>query len=396
MSQTLLRSLQDERNTKIAEMRSTLDAAEARDGGMTAEDDATIVNIEADIAALDQRMSSVASAIARMGDVDASVRSALDAQTVTTAEDAPLTDDDKLRALGRGELRSLVFGHNKRDLLAGTATDGKETVPTGFYGSLVEHLVASSGVLQAKPTVLETGSGEPLVVPVTTSYSSGALVAEAAAIGESDPQFAARTLSAYKYGVLVQVSTELLADTGINLTDFISRQAGTAIGNAYGVHLVTGDGSSKPQGVATAASAGVTAALTADSLIDLFYSVLSGYRASSSCGWVTSDTNMATMRKLKDGANQYLWSPAAGPGTVDTFLGKPVYSDPNVATHAAAAKSVLFGDFATYFVRLAGGIRVERSDDFAFANDLVTFRVLLRGDGQQADQTGAIKALVGS
>lgn len=396
MSQVLLRSLNDQLNGKVAEMRSTIDEAEKRDGGLTAEDDAKLTEINTDIDALTARRSMVEASLKRAGDIDASVGSTLDAQTDTGAPDAPVTDDDKLRALGRGEVRSVVFAVQKRDLLAGTATDGKETVPTSFYGKLVEHLINSSAILQAGPTTIDTASGEPIQVPVTTSYSSGALVAEAGAIPESDPQFDQRTLGAYKYGVLVQVSTELLTDTAVNLTEFITRQAGRAIGNSFGAHLVTGSGTNQPQGVATATVAGVTnATITADALIDLYYSVITGYRASTSAGWVTSDVNMATMRKLKDSAGQYLWSPAQGPGTVDSFLGKPVYSDPNIATHAAGQKSVLFGDFAAYFVRRAGGIRVERSDDFAFANDLATFRVILRGDGQMADQTGAVKALVG-
>jgi len=56
---------------------------------------------------------------------------------------------------------------------------------------------------------------------------------------------------------------------------------------------------------------------------------------------------------------------------------------------------VLFGDFSAYWVRLAGGIRFERSDDFAFSSDLVTFKVVARADGMTVDQTGAIKAFVG-
>ncbi len=46
--------------------------------------------------------------------------------------------------------------------------------------------------------------------------------------------------------------------------------------------------------------------------------------------------------------------------------------------------------------RLAGGVRFERSDEFAFQNDLVTFRCIIRGDGVLMDQTGAVKAFVGN
>ena len=63
---------------------------------------------------------------------------------------------------------------------------------------------------------------------------------------------------------------------------------------------------------------------------------------------------------------------------------------------ATGAKSIAFGDFSQFFVRLVGGVRFERSDDFAFGSDLVTFRAILRGDGPLVDRTGAIKVYVGA
>ena len=69
---------------------------------------------------------------------------------------------------------------------------------------------------------------------------------------------------------------------------------------------------------------------------------------------------------------------------------------PNVAAVALSAKSVIFGDFGAYFVRIAGGIRFERSSDFAFNTDQITFKAVLRGDGILADQTGAIKVFTGN
>ena len=71
-------------------------------------------------------------------------------------------------------------------------------------------------------------------------------------------------------------------------------------------------------------------------------------------------------------------------------------SNPNVAAVALGAKSVIFGDFGAYFVRIAGGVRFERSTDFAFNADQITFKAVLRGDGILADQTGAVKVFVGN
>ena len=77
------------------------------------------------------------------------------------------------------------------------------------------------------------------------------------------------------------------------------------------------------------------------------------------------------------------------------MLGKRVVLDPNVADATLSATSVLFGDFSGYHVRLAGGVRFERSDDYAFANDLVTFKAALRADGDLVD-AGAVKSFQGA
>ena len=57
--------------------------------------------------------------------------------------------------------------------------------------------------------------------------------------------------------------------------------------------------------------------------------------------------------------------------------------------------SIAFGDFSQFFVRLVGGVCFERSDDFAFGSDLVTFRAILRGDGTVVDNS-AIKLFKGN
>jgi HK97 family phage major capsid protein len=283
-----------------------------------------------------------------------------------------------------------------------TAGAGANTVPTSFYDRLIAHLIETSAILQTNPTVLNTSSGESIQVPKTTAHSSGAIVTEGNAIGASDPAFGQITLGAFKYGCLIQVSRELLNDTGVDLEGYLAMQAGRALGNAFGAHMVTGTGTGQPRGVVTDATVGVTGgtgvtgAFTADNLIDLFYSVIAPYRASSSAYWVTKDSTLANIRKLKDTTNQYIWQPSLQVGAPDTLLGKALVTDPNVAAPAINAKSVIFGDMSQYFVRMAGGVRFERSDDFAFNTDLVTFRALLRADAALVDLTGAVKVFVGA
>lgn len=324
-----------------------------------------------------------------------------------TPEAAQLKEsNDELRAFLRGE-KGRYFDVmpkgpiNYRVLSKLSAGAGANTVPTSFYERLVAHLIEVSAIMQAGATVLNTNSGESIQVPKTTSHSTAAIVTEGAAISASDPAFGQITLGAYKYGTLIQVSRELLDDTGVDLEGYLAMQAGRALGNAFGAHAVTGTGSSQPRGVVTDATLGVTGAtgvvgaFNSDNLIDLFYSVIAPYRASGSTKWIMKDSSVAVARKLKDTTGQYIWQPGLTADAPDTILGKQVLTDPNVAATALSAKSVLFGDFSQFFIRLAGGVRFERSDDYAFNTDLVTFRALMRADSALVDLTGAVKYFAG-
>lgn len=316
------------------------------------------------------------------------------------AEDGKFADT--FRKMASGESRGFNMSASEmRDLTKGTSTSGGATVPTGFYNQLWAHLIETASLVNYA-TVITTDGGNPIVFPTTTGNSSAALIAENVAITESDPAFTSRTLSSYKYAVAFQAPTELLDDTGVDLEGYLAMQAGRAVGNALGAALMVGDGSAKPSGLFQTSTLGVTGAASvvgvpsADNLIDLYYSVIAPYRASSKCAWVMKDSTVAGVRKIKDSTNQYIWSPGLTGGMPDTILGKPLITDPNVAATALSAKSVAFGDLSAYYIRIAGGLRFERSNDFAFGTDQVTFRCILRADGVLLDQTGAVKHYIGN
>lgn len=402
MSIELITRLQERRLNAWEQAKSILENAETEGRGLDAAEEEAWQRANTDLDALDERITALVDAEQRAADAAAAF-AAIDARPADRG--APASAADRIRAFLRGEsgraITVMPTDAEVRDLTKGTATAGGNTVPTSFYGRLWAHLIEVANVINAGATVLTTTSGENFEVPTTTAHSTGALTTEGNAISESDPAFAKRTLGAYKYAVLLQASSELLQDTGVDIEGYIAMQAGRAVGNALGAHLATGTGSSQPSGIVTGASSGVTGgtgvsgAFTADNLIDLHFSVIAPYRNSPACGWLMKDSSMASVRKLKDGANQYLWSPSTAPGAIDTILGKPVYTDPNIAATAINAKSVLFGDFSAYFVRVVNGVRFERSDEYAFNADLATFRAVIRADGILVDQTGAVKYFAG-
>lgn len=289
------------------------------------------------------------------------------------------------------------------DLTKGTATDGAELIPTGFVRTLQEHLIEMNGVRRTNAQVFTTSSGENLLVPATTTHGTATLVAEGGAFLENDAQFKQVTMNAYKFGQLVQVSTELIADSAVNLLEYLARAAGIAIGTVTGTYNVTGTGTAQPEGIANSPTAGVTGGagtgltVLANDLISLYHSIVTGYRSRGY--WVMNDSTAAYIRKLRDdtggsGLGNFIWQPGLQGGAPDTIFGRPVITDPAMAAMAINAYSIAFGDFSAYFAfRDVNTVIFDRSDDFAFSTGLVTFRSSLRTDSKQLvnGASGAVK-----
>jgi HK97 family phage major capsid protein len=249
-------------------------------------------------------------------------------------------------------------------------------------------------------TLLNTASGEDIKVPVEATRPAATAIAEGTTITELDPTFSSITLKSQKVAVLTKVSRELLQDSGIDLVAYLGRTLGTSIGIKVNNLLTVGTGTVEAKGIIAAAGAGITGgtavsgAFTADNLIDLAHSVDGAY-VRNGAGWMMRRSSMGTLRKLKDTAGQYLYVPAASIGVADSFMGFPIFENPDVAATATSAKSVAFGWFGSYHVRQVGGIEVARSDDAYFASDEVGFRVTMRiwGDLGQSD---AVKVFTGN
>lgn len=379
------------RNRAWEEAKALLDTAAAEKRELSAEEAEKYARINDDLNARSATIKQLQDDEAREQRFVEATRDIKRSENVAPKQ----TDAEMIRALARGEVRSFEF--EKRDVM--TSSTGAP-VPTSFYDQIVEHMVVVGPMLETS-TMIRTAGGEALQVPRTSAYSTATLTAQGSAFSESDPTFQAFvTLNAYKYGFLVQVSREMLDDSGVDILGFLAREAGIGIGVAVNTALTTGTDSTMPNGIVTAASSGITGstgvsgAFTADNLIDLSYSVNSAYRRMPGTGWMFNNTGLAAVRKLKDTTNQYLFQPSLQAGQPDTLLGFPVYENPDITAPGTAVKSVLFGHLPSYYVRMAGGIRFDRSDDFAFANDLVTFRASVRIDGD-LPQTAAIKYFIG-
>ncbi len=384
------------RNRAWEEAKALLDVANAENRDLTAEEEQKYARINDDLNKRSEIISSLRADEEREVRLAEATRGIADQVRPVAGHVSVADDADMIRSLARGEIRTASF--EKRDVVK---TSTGAPVPTSFYDQIVEHMVVVGPMLETS-TMLRTAGGEALQIPRTNAYSGSSVFAEGSAIGESDPTFQSFvTLNAFKYGFLVQVSREMIEDSGVDLLGFLAREAGISIGVAVNTALTTGTDSTMPNGIAVAAGSGITGgtgvsgAFTADNLIDLSYSVNSAYRRMPGTGWMMNATALAATRKLKDTTGQYLFQPSLQAGQPDQLLGYIINENPDLASPATSAKSVLFGHLPSYYVRMAGPIRFDRSDEYAFANDLVSFRATVRIDGD-LPQSSAVKYFAGA
>lgn len=291
-----------------------------------------------------------------------------------------------------------------RDLLKVTAAAGGNTVPTDFLNRLYDFLEVFSGMRRTGATILTTSSGASLQIPKVASHGTAAIVGEGSALAEADPTFGQVTLLDWKYGELLQLSNELLTDTGVDVLGFVAKDMGRALGRITDTDYFSGTGSSKPQGVVGQYATGVTCQASATglpsytNLVDHVYNINEEYRANGA-KWLFRDQTVGKLRTILDTTGRPIWSPGvvtAGmtDGTPDMLLGYPIVTDPNFSAMSSNIAIGAFGDFSGFYIRDVGSIRVERSDDFAFSSDLVTFRAILRTDSKIVD-TLSVRVLKG-
>ena len=366
-----VKAQQELRANLTEQIRDVIDSAETEKRGLDAAELEKIDRIEADI-----RRADEAIAIAQRNEernVEASVAAKGFAMPVAEerSDSAILREIAATRGAHTFEQRALVPSAN--------------TVPKSFFDEVFDVARLVGPMLDVGQRI-NTTSGEDITLPTLTAYSTATLKGAGSALDDSEPTYSSITLGAYKYGLLIPVANELITDAGFDISAHLAEQAGNGLGFAVNDALTNGTGSNQPNGVKTAAGSGitggtgVTGGFTADNLIDLQYTLDGAARRLPGVAYMASGSTIGAMRKLKDDQGAYLYT--VNVGQPDSFAGYSVVENPALpALGTGVVGSVLFGHMPSYKVRVAGGVQVATSTDYAFNTDVTTFRVMMRVDG---------------
>ncbi|MFZ5256856.1 phage major capsid protein [Enterobacter roggenkampii] len=302
-------------------------------------------------------------------------------------------DDDGLRDLERKALQ------------VGTDEDGGYAVPEELDRSILT-LLQDEVVMRQEASVITVGGSDYKKLVNVGGTASGW-------VGETDPRPAtdASKLKLIEpfmgeiYGN-PQATQKMLDDVFFNAEAWINSELATEFSEQEEIAFTIGDGTKKPKGFLAYASSlesdkdrafgtlqhiqsGSAAAVTADSIIQLVYTLRKTHR--NGAKFMMNNNSLFKIRMLKDTEGNYLWRPGLELGQPSTLLGYGIAENEQMPDIAADAKAIAFGNFKRgYIIVDRIGTRVLR--DPYTNKPYVGFYTTKRTGGMLADSQ-AIKLL---
>jgi len=213
---------------------------------------------------------------------------------------------------------------------------------------------------------------------------------------ESTPAVAAAT---YQYVEdlmgLVKIGVDELMDADFNLEGILAEEFSRALGEEEDKQFVLGDGHGvqEPAGItknATLIAATVTGtaagAITVEKFMEMLYTCPAQYRRNGT--FMVNSTLELAMRQLRGLTGvtyegPFLWQPSVIAGTPNTFLGKPIVNQDDMADLSDVAQVIgIFGDFKMgYRIVDRMGMTIQRITELYAEAGQVGFLITKRVTG---------------
>ena len=279
-----------------------------------------------------------------------------------------------------------------------TGLVGGVTIPS-LLASEIEVALKNYGGMFEAGTIINTSHGGDLIMPtINDTNAKATIVSDYDQSTKRAPSFGSVTLKAYTYRTpIIPVSQTLIQDSAFNLDAVLSGLLGDSFSRGVNEQLTTGDGTGKPTGIVTAATACSTQAAASsiklDDIIDLIKSVNSAYARNGK--FMFNRNTLWELAKIKDQTGRYIWQDSARDGTPATLFGKQYVLNDDMADIGAGNASVLFGDLSKYKIRMVKSFSVVRLNELLAEYLSIGLFGFARVDGNLLDAgTHPVKKLV--
>ena len=260
-----------------------------------------------------------------------------------------------------------------RDLTAGNANNGGNTVATELLGSSFIELLRNALVLDRMGVTMLRDLNGNIAIPSQTGTATTYWVAENGAPTESQQAFGQVTMSPKTIGAFTDYSRRLLLQSSIDVEAFV--RADLAINIALGIlaGALNGSGSSnQPTGILNTSGIGSVAmgtnggAPTYAALVDLETAVAVANADVGNLSYLTNSKVRGKLRKTEvfTGTNGMpVWGKGreSGLGDVlgyDAYVTNAMPSDLTKGTASGVCSAAVFGNWADLMIGMWGGLDV--------------------------------------
>ncbi len=236
--------------------------------------------------------------------------------------------------------------------------EGQVLVPADFVGTILRELPREA-TIRPLATVRPTSSNKMEIGVVNVAAAGWGKLETGTTVTDGLPADPADkdTIEVFDLNALVKIGVDELDDADDDLAAIISQALSLKIAEQEDDAFAAGNGTTRPQGMASAAGVtqGVAAAagqtVTGDELKRVTFQVPAQFRRKANAVWLGHTSAEEKIALLKDGDGRYLLQPNTAVGEPDTLMGYRWYTVdglPAITTTndagAGSDKSVVFGD----------------------------------------------------
>ncbi|RGG63428.1 phage major capsid protein [Eubacterium sp. AF17-7] len=341
-----LKELAEQRAEYVAEMQKIVDEAKAEKRAMDEDEKSKFDELEKKIKSIDATIAAEQRAR------DLSLK-------VITPEKQKKTQEEEQRAQEEAEERAFIA------FVKGQPVEeraGEIQLTQGNNGSIVPTHIANRIIKAVKDmvpymTICDViNTNGKLSVPVYSEDDTNAVKAdyvdEGTELVDNVGKFTTIDLNGYVVGALALVSKKLIANTDINVLDFIIQRVAEAMAEKLEEEFTAG--TTKIKGIISTTKVVKTAASTAityDELISVKHSLKQRYRDKAE--WIMNPATYTAICKLKDANGQPYFKE-------DEYkiLGRPVRESDSMPTMAAGKKAIIFAEPTGYTIKATTSIEL--------------------------------------
>lgn len=244
----------------------------------------------------------------------------------------------------------------QKALSVGSEANGGYLVTPTMSTEIIKFLYETSPMRQVAS--VQTISSDTLEIMTDMGEVNSGWVAETQARPETNtPQLGMRTIPVHEIYANPSITQKLLDDANINVESWLAGKIADKFARDENTAFINGDGVGKPRGILTYAAgtnvnaaqvqrilSGASGAITADSILRLFYALKDGYV--NNAAFMMNRSLIQAVRLLKDTTNQYIWQQGLVAGAPDVLLGKPIVTASDMPTlQTNGLLTMAFGDF---------------------------------------------------